>query len=46
MPQDITQINNSAILAGQGLPRFNEITPCEIKEKIPVLLEELNKELS
>ncbi len=40
------QHNIPAILAGGGLPNYQEITPHSIDEHIPSLLKELNKELN
>jgi oligopeptidase A len=34
-----------ALLAGEGLPKFAAITPDQVKEHIPVLLEDLNTSL-
>ncbi|MEB3185501.1 MAG: M3 family metallopeptidase, partial [Cyanobacteriota bacterium] len=34
------------LLAGEGLPPFEEITPEQVHQGIPVLLEELNRELT
>ncbi len=34
------------LLAGQGLPRFEAITPDQVEQGMPVLLEELNAELT
>jgi len=34
-----------ALLAGEGLPQFAAITPDQVREHIPVLLEDLNTSL-
>ena len=41
-----SKVNLSPILVGRGLPNFNEITANDINSNLPILLEELNNDLS
>tara|TARA_Y100001968_G_scaffold269529_1_gene260375 strand:- start:4813 stop:6945 length:2133 start_codon:yes stop_codon:yes gene_type:complete len=41
----LKQNKKPAILAGEGLPNYKEITPNEINEHLPNLLEEVNRKL-
>ena len=42
----MTSTKPSALLKGEGLPDYNKITPSEITEKIPQLINTLNKKLN
>ena len=42
----MTSIKPSAFLKGEGLPDYDQITPCEIKENIPILIQDLNERLN
>jgi len=42
----MTSINPSALLKGEGLPDYVEITPNEITENIPRLIKDLNEKLN
>ena len=42
----MTSNNPSALLKGQGLPDYAQITPSEINENIPKLIKELNEKLN
>ena len=35
-----------ALLIGEGLPNFNSITPIQVEENIPILLNELNNKFN
>jgi len=39
----MTSIKPAALLKGEGLPDYNQITPNEITENIPKLIKELNE---
>jgi len=42
----MTSIKPSALLKGEGLPDYNQITPNEITENIPKLIKDLNEKLN
>ena len=39
----MTSIKPTALLKGEGLPDYDEITPNEITENIPLLIKKLNR---
>ena len=42
----MTSNNQSALLKGQGLPAYDQITPSEISKNIPKLVKDLNEKLN
>ena len=42
----MTSIKHTALLKGEGLPDYNKITPDEITENIPKLINDLNEKLN
>ena len=42
----MTSKKPSALLKGEGLPDYDQITPSEITENIPILIEDLNEKLN